>query len=113
MSLVFQINQATASLEAARAGFKQATQAYASVKALRGQDGYSITIGGVTIDVAVNGGRESGWSAKLIRGRDMIHLGALKALDSEIDVWRARIDQRSLELASLADQLARSVRGGA
>ncbi len=96
MSLVFQINQMTASLEAARKGFAEATQHYNSIKALRGQDGYSITIGGVKIDVAVNAGRECGWAARMIRGRDMIHLGVLKVLDGEIDVWRARIKQCSL-----------------
>lgn len=67
----------------------------------------SIRVGGETITLAVasNGGRESGYSAVLVRGREMILLGAKKAvherivqLESEIQSMNRHVQRLVLEL---------------
>lgn len=52
------------------------------VRGLSGQQGYSVEIGGRRLAVAVMDQRT--YSAVLVRGMEMIHLGALKALAGEI-----------------------------
>ena len=67
----------------------------------------SIRVGGETINVAVssNGGSKAGYSSVLIRGREMILLGAKKAvherivqLESEIQSINRHIQRLVLEL---------------
>ena len=77
---------------------------YERVKALGGQHGYSIAIDGLTIQVA--GMDHETYGTKLLRGKDMIHLGALKVLDAEIDRRRGMLKAKCDELAGLAAQMA-------
>lgn len=79
------IRTACQRLEFAERDLVEAQSLYSKVKALNGQNGYSITIGGVPFAVAVNAGREGGYAAKLRNGCGMIHLGVLKALDADVD----------------------------
>lgn len=82
---LIEIQKAVADLDQARQLHEYAVSGLSSIRGLRGQDGYSVTVGGIRVDVAVNAGREGGYQAKLVRGREMIHLGALKALQALID----------------------------
>lgn len=100
------IQAAAASLEAARVAHEQTVKALDDVRCLGGQRGYSVTVNGVRIDVAVNGGRECGYSAKMIRGREMIHLGALKALQAVIDVQVTTVKHYEALVKSLAEELS-------
>lgn len=77
--LVFNI--ATA-LDAAVKDLDTARKNYERIKALNGQSGYSVVVNDVRIYVAVTD--HTTWNAMLIRGREMIHLGALKALAGEV-----------------------------
>jgi hypothetical protein len=54
-----------------------------TVRALNGQQGYNVSVNGVQITVADMDPRT--YQAKLLRGRDMLHLGALKVLQSLVD----------------------------
>lgn len=99
------IQKAAESLEQARIAHESAIANLASIRGLRGQDGYAVTVGGIRIDVAVNAGREGGWMAKLVRGREMIHLGALKALQALIDERADIVRSNEAALKSLVKDL--------
>lgn len=92
------IQKVVADLDLARVAHAKAMSDLEGVRSLCGQQGYSVFVNGIRIDVAENGGRDAGWAAKMIRGREMIHLGALKALQSIID-------QRAHALKLLETQL--------
>ena len=76
------IKTVVAQLEAAQVKLASARNNYAVVKALNGQRGYDITVNGVVINVAAMNGQT--YIAQLVRGREMMHLGALKALSAVI-----------------------------
>jgi hypothetical protein len=99
------IQKAAASLEQARAAHETAINSLANVRGLCGQQGYAVTVNGIRIDIAVNGGRDCGYMAKMIRGREMIHLGALKALQAVIDQHAAAVKQNEAWLKQLAEEL--------
>lgn len=82
----------------------RATQNYSTVKRLNGQSGYSVIINGVTIPVASCDTRT--YQGTMIRGREMIHLGALKALDGLIDIAKAQVKHERQILAKMAEALA-------
>lgn len=111
MSLTKRVVDQAEALSSAEKCLAGAIGNYGRVKGLCGQRGYNLTIDGVQIAVAVMDERT--YQAKLVRGREMIHLGALKALDSIVDEWREIVKQRRLDLAETADQLARAARGEA
>lgn len=79
----FAISQAISALDKAENAAQLAVDRYNQIRSFRGQEGYSITIGGISVSVAVTDSRT--YQGKLIRGREMIHLGALKALEHEKD----------------------------
>lgn len=88
--------------------YQYLTKAEADLKSLRGlggQQGYSVTVNGVAVRVAE---MDRYYNSQLIRGREMIHLGALKALQANVDHWRDEISRRESALAALA-----RVQGGA
>ena len=89
-------------LEAARTAHAKAVANYNTVKALNGQRGYDITVNGVVINVAAMNGNT--YMAELVRGREMMHLGALKALSAQAK------DAQAL-CAELESALAGYVRG--
>lgn len=86
------VNKAQSALEAAR-------QHLRSVRALNGQSGYSVTIGGRSIAVATMDMRT--YNAVLLRGMEMIHLGALKALAGEIRLLEMKLQEEEQRLANL------------
>lgn len=69
-----------------------------TVRRLNGQHGYSITVNGIKVDVAV---MDRSYQGALIRGREMIHLGALKALDGMVDLAKARLAAEREKFAKL------------
>lgn len=105
-----QIAKQAVVVTSAESNLKAATDRYNKVKGLGGQQGYNVTIDGVTLAVA---NMDRYYVTKLIRGREMIHLGALKALDADIDQCRARVKTESAKLAVYAERLAGSLRGEA
>lgn len=109
MSLAKKVADQVEALKTAEKFLEGAISNYDRVKGLCGQRGYNLTIDGVQIAVAVMDERT--YQAKLVRGREMIHLGALKALDSAVDEWRDIVKQRRLDLAETADRLAHAARG--
>lgn len=70
-------------LAKAQENFQIAKGNYLSIKGFLGQHGYSISVANISIPIAKMD--RSDYSAKLIRGREMMHLGALKALESIMD----------------------------
>lgn len=103
---IIEIQKAAEVLELARAAHESAITNLENIRRLRGQDGYAVTVGGIRVDVAVNAGREGGWAAKLIRGRDMIHLGALKALQGLVDEKAADVDRNEKRIKELVGELS-------
>ena len=76
----------------------------ASIKAHNGQQGYSLTINGVNIPVSKCDNLT--YSGTLIRGRDMIHLGCIKAVNGVIDQLEARLKKKKIELKNIAEQIS-------
>lgn len=109
-ALVESITKQASILSDAENHLKVAIGRYNTVKGLDGQQGYKVTINGVTVEVAE---MDRHYYPKLIRGREMIHLGALKALDAEIDHWRARVKVEAGMLALCAERLAKFAKGEA
>lgn len=89
------LDQAEKRLEAARAQLAQ-------VRGHCGQRGYSVVINGVT--VAVSACDSKSYQGTLIRGREMIHLGALKAMGA---VVRKEEENVKAWMEHLAKALAR------
>lgn len=48
-----------------------------------GQNGYAVEVNGVRVNVSEMDSRT--YQSKMIRGREMIHLGALKAMQAMVD----------------------------
>lgn len=76
-------------LEKAEAAEKVCISRLNAIRGHNGQGGYAITIDGIRVDVSVCDNRT--YQGTLIRGREMIHLGALKALGAEVDFAKARV----------------------
>ncbi|MBX9754780.1 MAG: hypothetical protein K2X80_08505 [Pseudomonadaceae bacterium] len=104
MSITGKIAECAALLKGAVTLRATAQASYNTIKSLNGQSGYSLTIGGVSVPVAVMDSRT--YQAKLIRGREMIHLGALKAMTYEIDNQDRRIKELRAELSRLGAELS-------
>lgn len=68
------------------------------VRGLGGQTGYAVTVNGVRVDVAE---MDRYYNGALIRGREMIHLGALKALQANVDFRKQDVAAREAELKEL------------
>lgn len=108
MSTVTVINQLTADCEALKTCVAKAKEEYEIVKSLCGQSGYRITIAGVRVEVAEMDRRT--YMAKMIRGREMIHLGALKVLDARVDELNRKLSERIQMLADAAKGLANNLK---
>ncbi|PPU15846.1 hypothetical protein XacyCFBP2565_08610 [Xanthomonas arboricola pv. corylina] len=93
------VRNAAEKLEKARDALAQAQKNYEAVKGLCGQKGYAVSVNGVRVDVAVMDSQT--YQAKLIRGREMIHLGAQKALQAQIDAWVRYVAHLEFELRAL------------
>lgn len=77
---------------------------YNTVKALQGQHGYSVSVNGVRVDVAVM--NQQTYMAEMIRGREMLHLGALKALSAIINDAKLSVAAHRKNVAMLASKMA-------
>ncbi|MNM06961.1 hypothetical protein D3C81_169920 [compost metagenome] len=96
------VAKAATALEAAYAELQKARNDYATVKALNGQVGYKVTVNGISVDVAVMDQRT--YMAAMIRGREMIHLGALKALQARITQYETYVAQCESHLLVVANK---------
>jgi hypothetical protein len=101
-----EVKAAADALAEAQAALATAESNYGTVKGMGGQQGYRVHVNGVAIDVAVMGGNYQG---TLVRGREMIHLGALKALQGVIDAWKAEVSRRRQALRQIAAAFAEAV----
>lgn len=108
MSTVTIIKNLTDNCETLKARVAQAKTEYETVKSLCGQTGYGITIAGVRVEVAEMDART--YMAKMIRGREMIHLGALKALDARVDTLNRKLSESIQMLTDAAQSLANNLK---
>lgn len=77
-----EVKKAAEGLEKAEQHLSQARIRLATVRRHNGQSGYSVVVNGITVAVSQMDSRS--YQGTLIRGREMIHLGALKALGAEV-----------------------------
>lgn len=103
-ALAKQIAKACEDLDKAIAYQAKAENDYATVKALNGQNGYSVSVNGVRVDVAVMD--QGTYMAAMIRGREMIHLGVLKALSAIITDAALNVSAHRRHVAQLAARIA-------
>ncbi|MDQ7996099.1 MAG: hypothetical protein AAGC76_09620 [Luteibacter sp.] len=88
-------------LQAARNRLKTAREKLAAVRAHNGQNGYSVTVNGV--DIRVSNMDPHSYQGKLIRGREMIHLGAIKAIEAFVDHCEQKAREEAEKLRTLID----------
>lgn len=93
------VTQAVKDLESAEKSHQIATERLATVRGHAGQSGYSVTVNGVTVAVSTCDSRT--YQGTLIRGREMIHLGALKALGAELQYTADRVRDCRAYLSSV------------
>ncbi|WP_155393938.1 hypothetical protein [Xanthomonas albilineans] len=93
------VRRAAEKLEKARAALTEARKHYNDVKYLRGMQGYAVIVHGVHVQFA-RMERET-YQVKLIRGMEMIHLGAQKALAAEINDLESDVADLESELRAL------------
>lgn len=93
------ITEAVKALELAEKSHQTAAERLATVRGHAGQSGYSVTVNGVTVAVSTCDSRT--YQGTLIRGREMIHLGALKALGAELQTAADRVRDCRTYLASV------------
>ena len=96
---VQQIAGQAAVVQKAEDALQAALRDLKTVRALNGQQGYTVTVNGVRIEVAVMDSRT--YEAKLLRGREMIHLGALKALGARVDAAKETLAAERAKFAGL------------
>ena len=77
-----EVKKAADGLEQAENFLSSARGRLNTVRGHNGQSGYSVSVNGVTVAVSRMDSRT--YQGTLIRGREMIHLGALKALGAEV-----------------------------
>lgn len=97
------VTEAVKALELAEKTYQVATERLATVRGHAGQNGYSVTVNGVTVAVSACDSRNN-YQGTLIRGREMIHLGALKALGAELQTAADRVKSSRAYLASIVAQ---------
>lgn len=81
-----EIKELLVNVERLKKGLFDAQENLKTVKAHNGQSGYSINVNGVS--VAVSRMNNNTYMGTLVRGRDMIHLGAVKALSAIVDDYQ-------------------------
>lgn len=94
------ITEAVKALELAEKSHQLAAERLATVRGHAGQSGYSVTVNGVSVAVSTCDSRNN-YQGTLIRGREMIHLGALKALGAELQAAADRVRDCRAYLASI------------
>ncbi len=83
-----------------RNALAEAQQHYDKIRTLNGQVGYGISIGGVSLTVAEMDSRT--YMAAMVRGMEMIHLGATKALAARVRALEFRVIEEEKKLTILA-----------
>lgn len=91
------VRKAAKNLEEARVALDKARNNYDTVKSL-GQN-YAVSVNGVRVEVTSMQG--SPYRRAVIRGREMIHLGAQKALAAEINDLESDVADLESELRAL------------
>lgn len=84
----------------------KAVAEYDAVKSLgySTQTCYAIHVNGVRIQISELDQRD--FSKKLIRGREMLHLGALKVMDAEIDAARVELAKAHSRMQEMTNKAA-------
>jgi hypothetical protein len=95
------VTEAIKALELAEKSHQIASERLATVRGHGGQSGYSVSVNGVTVAVSVCDSRT--YQGTLIRGREMIHLGALKALGAELQTAADRVKASRAHLAAVVN----------
>lgn len=93
------VTEAVKALESAEKSYLIAQDRLATVRGHAGQNGYSVSVNGVTVAVSICDSRT--YQGTLIRGREMIHLGALKALGAELQTAADRVRACRAHLAAI------------
>lgn len=93
------VMEAVKALELAEKSQQIASDRLATVRGHAGQSGYSVTVNGVTVAVSTCDSRT--YQGTLIRGREMIHLGALKALGAELQAAADRVRDCRAHLSTI------------
>lgn len=94
------VRKATDALEKAEQQLLTAKERLAAVRTHNGQGGYSVTVNGVVIAVSVCDRHT--YQGTLLRGREMIHLGALKALGAEVSAAESNLKHCAAALLAAA-----------
>jgi hypothetical protein len=99
-----EVISAANALEAAEIVYDAAVKRLEAVRNHNGQLGYSIAVNGHRIDVSVCDSKT--YQGTLIRGREMMHLGALKALGAEVDHTAKRVNACRKHLSNVVTREA-------
>ncbi|WP_045769513.1 hypothetical protein [Xanthomonas albilineans] len=91
------VREAAEKLEKARVALDKARKNYQAVKDIDWN--YAVTVNGVRVEVTYKDSKT--YQVKLIRGREMIHLGAQKALAAQIDDLEWDVADLESELRAL------------
>ena len=103
---IHEIKKATEALEKANAALEQAKKNRASVScAPRHQDRICVGINNTYIDMTEFG---QDYSSRVIRGREMIALGAAKLLNEHVAQHEANVARKKAELEACVLDLARA-----
>jgi len=95
------VTEAVKAVELAEKSYQVATERFNTVRGHAGQSGYSVAVNGVTVVASACDSRT--YQATLIRGREMIHLGVLKALGAELQTAADRVRISRAHLASVVN----------
>jgi hypothetical protein len=99
------VEKAALAIRSAEAGLLEAQSNYNLIRQLCGQRGYTITIAtdSSTIRVPTAICDSHTWQGTLVRGRELIHLCVLKALDSIIDTRKTALAAARATLKELVN----------
>lgn len=103
------IKQAAEGLDQAEKRLEVAKAQLDKVRGHCGQNGYSVVVNGVTVAVSVCDSKS--YQGTLIRGREMIHLGALKALGAVVHMEEENVKKCKDHLAKCLADLYVSIGG--
>lgn len=103
---IHEIKKATEALERANAALDQARKNRASVSCtVRHQDRISVSINGAHIDLTEF---DLSYCSQVIRGREMIALGAVKLMNEHVAQHEANVARKKAELEASVMDLARA-----
>jgi len=104
---IHEVKKAAELLEKAQAALEQAKKDRAAVNcSARSQDRISVNVNGVYIEITE---LDRGYCAQVIRGREMIALGAAKLLNEHVARHESNVAKKKAELQECALLLSKSI----